>query len=178
MAEKRRRFEDFSDEQIQFKRKSTIPKATLKNNDKWDRAFRSYLMEKGVENTQYWYYPDEELDHILCKFWFEARSQRAPLNEDQRREALAKNLDPYPERYTIASLHNLRNGLSRCLADHGKNIDLTTDPKFINCQCAFKDACKELKQFGKGNVNSYPEIEHSGNTIFRSSIKVPKVPIF
>ena len=75
---------------------------------------------------------------------------------------LKKNEDPHPELYSIASLRNLRNGLSRCLSDHRKSIDLTTDSKFGDSQHAFKDACKELKQCGKGIVHSYPEIEHSG----------------
>ena len=120
MAEKRKCFENFTEEEIKKKRKSTIPKATLKNNDKWDRAFRSYLQESGAENTQYWYYPDDELDKILCKFWFEARTQRSPLSEEEKRHAIANNDDPFPERYSIASLRNLRNGLSRCLSEHGK----------------------------------------------------------
>ena len=162
MAEKRKRFESFSDEQIKQKRLSTIPKSTLKNNDKWDRVFRSYLEEKGCENTQYWFYPDEELDRILSKFWFEVRTQKPSLTEEQRKEVENKNSDLNPDRYTIASLRNLRNGLSRCLSDHDKNIDLTNDPNFKLSQNSFKDACKELKQIGKGHVTSYPEITHAG----------------
>ena len=162
MAEKRRRFEHFTDDEIKKKRIETIPKSTLKNNDKWNRVFRSYLQESGAQNTQYWFYPDEELDKILSKFWFEVRTQRAPLSDTERNEAFKNNEDPHPERYTIASLRNLRNGLSRCLAENGKNIDLTTDPKFKLSQNAFKDACKELKKFGKGIIHSYPEITHTG----------------
>ena len=76
MAQKRKRFEHFTEDEIKQKRKNTVPKATLKNNDKWDRAFWSYLEEKGTENSQYWYHPDDELDKILCNFWFEVRTQR------------------------------------------------------------------------------------------------------
>ena len=49
MAQKRKHFEHFSEEEIKQKRQNTVPKATLKNNDKWDRAFRSYLEESGAE---------------------------------------------------------------------------------------------------------------------------------
>ena len=112
------------------KKDSTIPKATLKSNEKWDHAFRCYLEKIGTENCQYWYYLDEELDQVLSKFWFEVRTQREPLNEDQKKQTLESNSDVNPERYTIASLRNLRNGLSRYLNEHGKNIDLTTDPNF------------------------------------------------
>ena len=91
MAAKRKRFEHYTDEQIKQKRQNTIPKATLKSNEKWDRAFRCYLEEIGAENCQYWYYPDEELDQVLSKFWFEVRTQREPLNEDQKKQALESN---------------------------------------------------------------------------------------
>ena len=71
-----------------------------------------YLEEKQYENTEYWCYPDGELDEILSHFWFELRTQRPALNESERNAAINNNSDIYPERYTIASLRNLRNGLS------------------------------------------------------------------
>ena len=117
----------------------------------------------ALKNSEYWYYPEDELDNILCKFWFEVRTQHPGLDNNERDEALKKNQDPYPERYTIASLRNLRNGLSRCLTEHGKSIDLTNDSAFKKSQKSFKDACKELKQLGKGHVASYPEIQHAGD---------------
>ena len=163
MAEKRKCFEHFSDEEIKKKRKETTPKATIKNNEKWDRVFRAYLEESEAQTTEYWYYPDEELDLILSRFWFDVRTQKQPLNEEEKIQILSKNGDPYPHQYIIACLRNLRNSLSRCLAERGKNINLTTDENFRLSQKSFKDACKELKQLGKGNVNSCPEISHSGN---------------
>ena len=48
--------------------------------------------------------------------------------------------------YTLEGLRNARNALSRELQDHGQNIDLTTDPKFVGSRKAFKDALKELKE--------------------------------
>ena len=120
MAKKRKCFEHFSDKEIRIKRQNTIPKATLKNNEKWEHAFRCYLEESGAENSEYWYYPDEELDQVLSKFWFDVHTQKEPLSEEKRREALSINEDPYEERYSIASLWNLQNGLSRSLAQHVK----------------------------------------------------------
>ena len=75
MVTKRQHFKHFSDDEISKKRRSTIPKVTIKNNDKWDSTFRSYLEESGCENTEYWYFPEPELDDILCHFWFEVRTQ-------------------------------------------------------------------------------------------------------
>ena len=173
MAVKRQRFEHFTEEQIKKKRQSTVPKATLKSNDKWERAFRSYLQEKGLESTEYWYYPEDELDDILSHFWFEAHTQRPLLSNEEKHQAI-----PNPDRYTIASLRNMRNGLLRCLVEHGKNIDLTTDDNIRKSQWAFKDACKELKHIGKGTVNSYPEIEHSGNEFHNEFLGGSIFPIF
>ena len=59
-------------------------------------------------------------------------------------------------------MRNLRNGLSRQLHEKGRMIDLTRDPKFVKSQDAFKGACRELKNHGKGIVRSYPEISHAG----------------
>ena len=70
-------------------------------------------------STEYWYYPEEELDQVLAKFWFEVCTQHEPLDKVQKQEALKNNTDVNPERYTIASLRNLRNSLCRCLAEHG-----------------------------------------------------------
>ena len=88
MAQKRKHFELLSDEDVKIKRISTIPKATLKNNDKWDRVLCCYLEEIGAENTQYWFYPEEELDLVLSKFWFAVRTQRQPLDSKGMAEAM------------------------------------------------------------------------------------------
>ena len=112
MAQKRKRFESLSKEEIEAKRLSAIPVSTCKNNIKWDKVFREYLAEKGCQSTEYWYYPDTELDDILCHFWFEVRMQKSPLSATEKEEARNNKSDLYPERYTITSLRNLRNGLT------------------------------------------------------------------
>ena len=97
---------------------------------------------------------------MLAKFWFEVHTQRPPLcavEIDEIDEARQNNADLHPELYIIMSLRNLHNGVSWCLQQKGKNINLTTDPKFVDNQKSFKDARKELKRIDKGMVCSYQE---------------------
>ena len=88
------------------------------------------------------------------------KDAEGPLDKKEQEEAIQNNSNLHPEGYTIAALLNLKNGLSRCLSFHGKSIDLTTDENFRESQRAFKDACKKLKQLGKGIVHIYLEISH------------------
>ena len=149
MASTLKRHKSFSDQEIVQKRYEATPQSTLKCDKKWTKVFREYLMEKDCINTEFWTYPDEELDAILCKFWFEVRSTH-------------KKNDGEFEQYSITSLRNLRNALTRELVKHNRNIDLTNYPPYKKSQAAFKDACKELKKIGKGKIRSYPEINHTG----------------
>ena len=143
----------FTPEQIKKKRHEATPESTLKCNKKWDKVFRAYLEEKEFENTEYWCYPDDELDTVLSQMWFEIRSK----NTDEQGEFIP---------YTVTSLRNMRNALTRELNNHGRFVDLTTDPHFKQSQTAFKDACKELKEMGRAVVRHYPEITHAGNHNF------------
>ena len=93
---------------------------------------REYFGAIGVENTEHWFYPDKELHKVLTKFWFEVHTQRPPPYADEIDEARQNNADLHPELYTIMSLRNLHNGVSWCLQQKGKNINLTTDPKFMD----------------------------------------------
>ena len=144
-----KRHQNYSDEQIVKKRQDAVPKSTIKCDKKWDKVFREYLMEKECANTEYWTYPDDELDRILSKFWFEVRSTKLTSDGEY-------------EHYSLTSLRNLRNALTRELVKHGRNIDLTTDTHYKQSQMSFKDAAKELKKIGKGTIHSYPEISHAG----------------
>ena len=144
-----RRHKSFTDEEIVKKRNESTPQSTLKCDKKWTKVFREYLMEKDCQNTEFWTYPEDELDSVLAKFWFEVRSNQRDQNGD---------FIPY----SLTSLRGLRNALTRELVKHNRNIDLTSDPKFKKSQTAFKDASKELKRIGKGVIHSYPEIEHAG----------------
>lgn len=136
-------------------------KLTTWCNEKWDRVLRNYLEECNFQSTEYWCYPDNELDKILCKFWFKVWTTK---NKDDS--------GTHPELYFIASLWNLRNGLSHEMSKHGRHINFTTDPRHRNSQLTFKDACKELKAKGKSLVKSYPEIEHADTVTFLHRINV------
>ena len=148
--ESTKRHQSFSTEEITKKRHKATPDSTFKCNKKWDKVFREYLQEKNYEYTEYWCYPDDELDSILVKMWFELCSSV----KDDKGEFLP---------YTITSLRNLRNALTRELNIHGRYIDLPNDPKYKNSQMAFKDACKELKELGRGVIHHYPEITKTSN---------------
>ena len=137
MASPRKQHQTFTSEQIKKKRHEATPDSTLKCNRKWNKVFRDYLEEKDFESTEYWCYPEDELDRILSKMWFEIRSSMT----DEKGEQIP---------YSVTSMRNMRNALTRELNIHGKFIDLTTDPMFKQSQMAFKDACKELKEMGRG----------------------------
>ena len=106
-------------------------------------------MEKDFTNTEFWTYPDEELDNILVNFRFKMRSNQKDENGEF-------------QHYSLTSLQGLRNALTRELVKHNRNIDLTNDPAFKKSQSSFKDASKELKRIGKGVIHSYPEIIQAG----------------
>ena len=87
------------------------PTGTLKCDAKWKRVFEDYLRGKDFANTEYWTYPDDELDSILSKFCFEMRSSQV----DDKGDFIP---------YSITSLHSLRNGLTREIVRHSRNITI------------------------------------------------------
>ena len=93
--------------------------------------YRDYLGEIGLENT------------VLEKFWFEVHTQRPSLCQDEIDEAKQNNADLHSKFYTIMTLRNLHNCVSWCLQQKGKNINLTTDPKFVDSKIHAKNS-KEL----------------------------------
>ena len=64
-----KRHQSFTDEEIKKKKIQATPKGTLKCDAKWNRVFRDYLAEKEYHNTEFWTYPEDELDQIFAKFW-------------------------------------------------------------------------------------------------------------
>ena len=147
-----KRHKEFTEADLKKKRLDATPQCTLKCDAKWNKVFREYLMEKEVQNTEYWTYPDDELDNVLAKYWFEVCS----TNVDE-------NGDSVP--YCVTSMRSLQNGLTRELGEHNRNIDLTSDPTFKKSQASFKDTCKELKKIRKGKITRYPEILQAGNIL-------------
>ena len=66
--------------------------------------------------------------------------------------------------YKANSLRNFRYSLNRILRTKGHLYDITSKKttSFQKSQQAFIDAIKELKENGKADVDSYPEIEEQG----------------
>lgn len=152
MSKKRKRtteshFEEINDEDLEQRREDLQKENTVKCDKKVNKLFVEYLQvrcsEKVQNNFDYWTYPDELLDEILCKFWFETRQ----VNGD---------------RYNINSLKNIRYGINRNLKRHGKEVDITKSDCFTKNQAAFADACKELKTLGYGFIKHYDEIKQKG----------------
>lgn len=131
-----------SDEQLKEKREQLKPPNTLKADKKAEKVFKSWLKLRGI-HTEYFDLSYKELDSLLCKFYFEARTIEG-------------------ERYKSASLANLRYGLNRSLQKNGFDCDIVHNPIFAKSSSAFSDACKELKALGKGDCESYKEIEPAG----------------
>lgn len=119
----------------------------LKLTKKTEKVFLEYLEANHAETVNekydYWNYSTELLDNILCKYWFEVRTQKG-------------------EHYNINSLKGLLYGLNRNLQQHGVKLDLLTSDCFINSQRSFEDAKRHLKQIGKAVVKHYDEIKPKG----------------
>lgn len=131
-----------TDEQHEEKRKSLINENTVKADKKAEKVFVSWLQLRGI-HTDYWDLSVDDLDNLLCKFYFEVRTTEG-------------------EHYKKSSLGNLRYGLNRNLHNHGFEFDIVHGPQFAKSTKAFLDACKELKALGKANTESYKEIEPKG----------------
>ena len=136
------RFEDFDDETIQRMRDEIKPANTIKSNNKCEKIFVKYLISKRL-GANYADFPNDVLDRILGKFWFEVRQANK-------------------KHYTVQSLHHIRYGINRLLKSKGKEFDITTHPDFTKSQDAFEDACKRLKKLGFGHVKHYKEIIPKG----------------
>ena len=76
MASAQKRFTFFTDQEIAEKRRKLEHKNTLKNEEKATKAFKHYLSENAVDNTDFFTYTEDELDYHLSKFWFSACTQQ------------------------------------------------------------------------------------------------------
>ena len=166
-----KRMKHLSDEEIATKLGKYTPKSTERSNKNAHSIMVKYLEECNYENTDYLHYSVEELNKILCKFWFAIRKQKKPSKTDkvsnincdtEAEDSLASEENDDELLYSKATLENIRHALNRNLQESGRHIDIITDHDFIECNKAYKDACKELKAKGKAVVKSYPEIVHAG----------------
>ena len=152
MAE-RKRFKEFTDEEVTAKRLKVQKKNTLKSNLSTTNQLQAFLGQLS-ENTDFWTFLPEKLDNILGRFWFSARQTKTDKEGNEKK-------------YTVQSLHSLRYGLKRVLKEKKYPHNIITSDLFSNSQQLFEDACRELKSEGLGSVQHYPEIKPSGKkTIF------------
>lgn len=144
---KTERFVHYSDDEFEDIREEQKKKSTLKADKKTEKVFLKYLESNHTEAVNnkydYWNYSPDLLDKILCKYWFEVRTQKG-------------------EHYNINSLKGLLYRLNRNLQRCGIKLELRTSDCFVNSQRSFEDAKKYLKQIGKAVVKHYDKIKPKG----------------
>ena len=159
-----KRFIVLDDEELEQKTKKCKNYNTEKSEARADSAFRKFLMAMDVpeDKTDYWNYTEPELDNFLAKFWFGARKGIC----DEENESQEEDPQLKQRLYKANTLRNFRYGLNRILKNKGHLYDIASKntASFMKSQQAFTDAIKELKSEGKGDVDSYPEIEEEGKT--------------
>lgn len=136
------RFNFMTEQEHKKKREDLVNRNTMKADKKADKTFTAWLTQRGI-HTDYWDLNAQELDDLLSKFYFEARTVEG-------------------DSYKTASLGDLRYGINRNLQKKGFEFDIVHSPEFRKSSSAFSDACKELKAVGKGERKSYKEIIPSG----------------
>ena len=67
-----KRFLLLTDDDLESKSKQCKNDNTLKSERKADKAFTTFLLAMGVEDTDYWSYDEPQLNSCLAKFWFGA----------------------------------------------------------------------------------------------------------
>ena len=75
----KKRFAQFSMDEIVAKSTKTTPKATLQANEKASRLMAQYLAEKGDQNNDYHTISPGALNDILKSFYLEARTTKGEL---------------------------------------------------------------------------------------------------
>lgn len=133
MASAPKHFKHQTKEQLEEKQEQLQNQSTIANEKKAVKAFKAYLDEAGVENTDFFTYSQDELNEHLAQFYFAARTEEG-------------------EMYKMSSLEGLCYGLNRALKRYGHNFDITKREctSFTTSIKAFEDAKLELKQCGKG----------------------------
>ena len=74
MSEKKR-FQEFSEEEIAMKRQKVQNKNTQNSDKSTTKQFCMYLEQRGM-NVNFWQIDPEELHQILSVFWFCARQSK------------------------------------------------------------------------------------------------------
>lgn len=144
--QKTSRFVILTEEEVEEKQRSQQKKNTIAAEKKADRAFRDFLSEcPEIESTNFYTFDIPMLDKYLRMFYFGAWQKKDPT-----------------KKYTVSSLEQMRNSLSRALKRFGHTFDITKDSAFTKSIEGYKDACKELKSEGYGVVKSHKAINAAG----------------
>ena len=103
-------------------------KNTVNNEEKAIKCFKLYLRSIGVDNDDFFNYSEDELDHYLVMFYFNAQTKNK-------------------EHYTAGSLTTIRYGFKRALKKFGKKFDIANHEysHLTTSIEAFEAAKKDLK---------------------------------
>ena len=156
----KQRFVLYSDKEIKDKQEANKNKNTTKTEDRANNAFQKFLKQIGKTDLDYWNYDEEELDNMLCKFYYGAR-------KDPDSDYDSDSDDPQKTRlmYSANTMKNFRYSINRVLKSKGHLYDIMSKNtlSFKKSQAAFVDSQKELKSLGKAEIHSAPEISEDGN---------------
>ena len=124
-------------EDIDKKEENLQNKNTIANENKSEPLFKDYLTSLGLEDVNFYRFTEAELDHYLRSFWLNITTKTG-------------------ECYTSSSLETIHYGLNRALKRFGHNFDITKRESisFTRSITAYANAQRELKQIGKGVVQS------------------------
>ena len=149
-----------SDEDLLKKIRMSKNVNTLKSEKKAHKVFTRFLQQCGCDNLEYWFYEKPELDKYLAKFWLGVRKYDMEDNSDDEENTDNSKIDKL---YSANTLKNFRYALNRILKEKGHLYDITIKgTSFMRSDEAFKVTLKELKQQGKAEVHSHPEITENG----------------
>ena len=127
------------------KGKEVQNKNTLNSEKKAVNIFKEYLGSLGLEDTDCFHYTEDELDHYLTTFWWNARTQKGA-------------------EYCASSMETICHSLNRALVNFGHNFDIThkNSSSFKKSIKSFEDSQKDRKKRGLGQVKNYKEIPAQG----------------
>ena len=156
------RFILYSDKEIEEKRKSNKNRNTTKSEERANSAFQKFLSQCGKTDLEYWLYDEEELDSMLSKFWFGAQKDADSEEDTDTEDPKKTNL-----MYSANTMKNFRYALNRILKNKGHLYDIMSKAtlSFKHSQQAFLDSQKELKELGKAEIKSAPEITEDGKKL-------------
>ena len=123
-------------------------KNTINNEKKAINIFRDYLASLGLDDTDFFMFTEDELDHYLTSFWWNARTKKGT-------------------EYTTSSMETIRYSLNRAVVHFGHDYDIThkNSSSFKKSIKAFEDSQKDRKKRGYGRVKNTSEISAQGNII-------------